>query len=315
MGSNTGNKIVIVDENLLERIQYQSNSLPISTCADFFDNYLNGEFNYHWHEEFEFGLVLKGSVEYHITQGKHEYACKTLKQGEGVFVNTKALHMARQLEPDTQMFDCEFPSSFFSFQMSGPIYKKNILPIIKLPVPGIFLSPENEKEREMIGSLYELHKLAPDTLGYELKCIELVCQIWRELLSLAADMKDFPKIQNSELIQEQRIRAMLSFIHTHYGEDISIDSIAEAANVSRSECFRCFKEIIRKTPIEYLCEYRLSRAAQLLAGTDETIFHISYSCGFNSASYFSKLFKEKCGLSPGQFRQSTQKIQIRKDHD
>ncbi|MDO4275019.1 MAG: AraC family transcriptional regulator [Eubacteriales bacterium] len=302
-----GNKTVIVDENLLERIHYQSNSLPISSCADYFDDYLNGQFDYHWHNEFEFALVLKGAVEYRITQGKHEYAPKVLRQGEGVFVNSKALHMARQLEPGTQMFDCEFPPGFFSLQPSGSVYKKNILPIIKLPVPGIYLSSELANEKEILDALYEFYELPSDTLGYELKCMELICRIWRHLLCLTADMKDFPRVHNSELLQEQRVRAMLSYIHTHFSENISIDSIADAANVSRSECFRCFKEILRKTPIEYLCEYRLSRAAQLLAGTDETIFHISYSCGFNSPSYFSKLFKDKCGISPGQFRLNSQK--------
>lgn len=302
-----GNKTVIVDENLLERIHYQSNALPISSCADCFDDYLNGQFNFHWHNEFEFALVLKGRVEYRLTQGKHECAPKILRQGEGVFVNSKALHMARQLEPGTQMFDCEFPPSFFSLQPSGPIYKKNILPIIKLPVPGIYFSSQNEKERVILDALYELHELSPHILGYELKCIELISRIWCQLLTLMSNMKDFPEIESSELLKEQRIRSMLSYIHTHCGEDISVGTIADSANVSRSECFRCFNEIIRKTPMEYLCEYRLSRAAQLLAGTDETVFHISYSCGFNSPSYFSKLFKEKCGMSPGQFRQNSQK--------
>lgn len=303
-----GKKTVIVDKNLLEKIQYESSSLPISTCADFLDNYLNEQFNYHWHDEFEFGLVLQGKVEYYLNQGQHDQVPKILNQGEGVFVNSKALHMGRQLQPGTQMFDIEFPANIFSLRPSGSIYTKNVLPILQLPVPGLFLSPENKNEKELLNTLYEFSRLDSGAHGYELQCIELVCKIWRQLLILFSHMKDFPSTQKRDLLQEQRIRAMLSCIHTHYAGNITIESIADSASISRSECFRCFKAVLGKTPTEYLCEYRISRAAQLLNDTEKTIFDISLSCGFNSASYFGKLFKEKCGVSPGHFRENARRI-------
>lgn len=71
----------------------------------------------------------------------------------------------------------------------------------------------------------------------------------RRLLVQFSEMRDFSVRNTKDMIQEQRIQLMMSYIHTYYSEDITIDEIAGAANVSRSECFRCFKEIVRKTPI------------------------------------------------------------------
>jgi len=54
--------------------------------------------------------------------------------------------------------------------------------------------------------------------------------------------------------------------------------------------------------VEYINEYRLTQAAILLLETDKAVSEISADCGFASASYFGKLFREKTGVSPGSFR-------------
>ena len=99
-----------------------------------------------------------------------------------------------------------------------------------------------------------------------------------------------------------RLQKIMTFIHAHYGERISIDDMARAAAISRTEVFRCFQTVLRKKPIEYLTEYRLSIATILLASTDRTLSDISISCGFNSASYFGKVFREHHGISPKKYR-------------
>lgn len=293
---------VIVDENLLEQIQYDGNTLPLLLCRDCFDEFIGGEVNCHWHDEFEFGLVLKGEVEFHIHQRDEFQESRTLREGEGIFINAKTLHMGRQLRRGTVVFCLVFPAAFFSFQLWGTVYPKCVLPVAKVLQPGLFLTPEHEADKGVLDGLWRLSRLDKEMLGYELMCIECICGIWRHLLMRISGMEEFPAVSNEEGLQEQRIRLMLSYIHTHYSEPVTIDDISDAASVSRSECFRCFRGIVRKTPVEYLCGYRLSRAAQLLTNTDRTVFDISSSCGFASASYFGKMFREAWGMSPGTFR-------------
>lgn len=101
-----------------------------------------------------------------------------------------------------------------------------------------------------------------------------------------------------------RMQKFLQYISEHYGEDISLDGLAARANVSKSECLRCFKASMQTTPYKYLTEYRLAKAAELLRSTDEPIGHIADSVGFHQISHFGKCFKEKTGLSPRAYRKN-----------
>lgn len=294
-------KTVITDRNLLEKIQYQDSAFPISFYMDHFDEYLNGEVNHHWHDEFEFGILLKGQAECRIDQSPASGEYRILDQGDGLFINSKTIHNIKQTESGTILFNFVLSPGFFQLLPAGNTYQKNILPVIKSSLAGLFLKSENDKDRQLLNSIMEFSLLKEDSPAYELYCNELICRLWRYLISRLAEVKDISKVK-SKKIQEQRIRLMLSYIHTHYGDDIAVSSIAQAANVSRSECFRCFQTVIGRTPTEYLCDYRLSQAAHMLTSTDRKISDICFACGFTSPSYFGKLFKEKCGMSPGQYR-------------
>ena len=99
-----------------------------------------------------------------------------------------------------------------------------------------------------------------------------------------------------------RMQKFLQYISEHYGEDVSLDILAGSANVSKSECLRCFKASMQTTPYKYLTEYRLSKAADLLKNSDEPIGDIADSVGFRQISHFGKCFREKTGLSPREYR-------------
>jgi len=64
-----------------------------------------------------------------------------------------------------------------------------------------------------------------------------------------------------------RVKKILRYIHENYNKKLTADDIANHANISRGECFRCFKQLMNMTPVEYITEYRLQRAAELLRET------------------------------------------------
>lgn len=82
--------------------------------------------------------------------------------------------------------------------------------------------------------------------------------------------------------------------------DVTLEDIACAANISRSEAGRCFNAYMGCSPIEALIQYRLQIAYRLLNDKSMTLQEISYTCGFNSANYFSRQFKKKYGYTPGK---------------
>ena len=84
--------------------------------------------------------------------------------------------------------------------------------------------------------------------------------------------------------------------------NLNIADIADEMNISRTHFFRKIKTVTGLTPNQFLQEARLREAKSLLdAGKYETVKAVSLSVGFKNSSYFSKLFREKYGISPSEF--------------
>jgi CheY-like chemotaxis protein/AraC-like DNA-binding protein len=86
-------------------------------------------------------------------------------------------------------------------------------------------------------------------------------------------------------------------------ENFSVDSLTEIFNMSRSNLQRKLKSISGVTPGDYLRNYRLKRACQLLLETDMRINEVAFSVGFNSSSYFAKVFFKTYQMLPKEFVQ------------
>ena len=69
-----------------------------------------------------------------------------------------------------------------------------------------------------------------------------------------------------------------------------------------------FQKILHTTPMTYITKYRISTALSLLQNTTLSITEIALSVGFNSSSYFSKIFREYMGSTPLQYRKNLSSI-------
>ena len=78
--------------------------------------------------------------------------------------------------------------------------------------------------------------------------------------------------------------------------------VAASASISPSECLRCFHSTIGITPIQYLKQYRIQRAAKLLTESSMKIVDVGTECGFQEMSYFARAFRDMKGCTPSQFR-------------
>lgn len=77
--------------------------------------------------------------------------------------------------------------------------------------------------------------------------------------------------------------------------------------MSREYFSRVFKEQTRQTPFEYLTNYRISRAMELLESSDMSITEIAGKCGFAQTGYFSVKFSEIAGCTPSAYRKGTRR--------
>lgn len=81
---------------------------------------------------------------------------------------------------------------------------------------------------------------------------------------------------------------MISYIHAHYMEKITLEQISAAGNVGKTTCTSIFKNHTNSTPVTFLIEYRLQKSLELLQNTDLSITEICYETGFSNASYLQK---------------------------
>lgn len=100
----------------------------------------------------------------------------------------------------------------------------------------------------------------------------------------------------------QHIRQSLRYIQEHYNLPLTVDDLADHANMERWRYARMFKQVTGKTPLDYISQLRMSRAKQLLSGTEDRMFDIASHVGLSNEYYFSKKFKKSVGVSPGQYR-------------
>lgn len=94
------------------------------------------------------------------------------------------------------------------------------------------------------------------------------------------------------------MKQMLNWIHLHYSERILLEDIAQAGQLSRSECCRYFKQVLKKSPMNYVTDYRIQRSLILLQQPESTVTNVAYQVGFNSTSYFIDKFRKLMNMTP-----------------
>jgi AraC-like DNA-binding protein/mannose-6-phosphate isomerase-like protein (cupin superfamily) len=99
-----------------------------------------------------------------------------------------------------------------------------------------------------------------------------------------------------------RLKSVLAYVNAHYAEPITVADAAKAAHYSAAHFMRFFHAGTGQSFIEYLTDHRLAAAARALLETDTPISDIAQECGFESASYFCRRFKEKYCVSPREYR-------------
>lgn len=148
----------------------------------------------------------------------------------------------------------------------------------------------------IIESLYE-HKP-----GYD---IEIMAEFYQILYICISSGKMETKRRSFTVTDNVRVdsfKSVIAYIRDHYMQRINISDMAKVANMSPNYFCHYFKSLSKMTPVEYLNNFRMNRAADLLRQTDKKITAVSLDIGFYNISYFNKLFKQAKGCTPVAFR-------------
>lgn len=101
------------------------------------------------------------------------------------------------------------------------------------------------------------------------------------------------------------MQTAVEYINNHISESLTLEQICQASYMSKFHFCRLFKEKIGLTVMEYVLKTRIIMAKELLTSENLSISEVSERCGFSSASYFSRAFKDETGMTPLQFKKTS----------
>ena len=102
--------------------------------------------------------------------------------------------------------------------------------------------------------------------------------------------------------QKNSIQRIIEYIDHHYKEDLSRTTLADMVYLSADHLARIFKKETGETLVKYITDKRINAAKELLSDTKTPIAQVASEVGYDNYSYFTKIFKEKIGVSPGDYR-------------
>lgn len=208
------------------------------------------------------------------------------------FVRTRAFSMGSDSAKDV------FSICGFDVHIYGAI---PFFSILELPC---FIIPPDKEMTYLMDTLIaeeENSKLGKDRLQQNV-CEELVIHICRYISGQRNYEKNFDKIN---YLLDKRLVNIIQYIQSNLGGDLSNQTIASQAYVSRDYVGQFFKTMTNTNLQDYIENQRLERAHYLLRTTKDNVQEIAHKIGFKDPAYFSRRFKMKFNMNANQVRKES----------
>jgi AraC-like DNA-binding protein len=260
-----------------ESVVHRSGSLPMKI-------YKSSYVRYHWHDEYEF-LVSNNDGAQCTVNGQQ----LTLNKDDALMIRGGKLH-SLHLDLGKSVNAIVVHPKLWLGNEFGEEFERLAFPT--------FFSKDSELGTEVITLLKQaIDCYNNKPFGYEFRLKSIFCSLFARFLELG-EYKEQDKIEKHDFSAKHQI---FEYIHTHFSEQITLDSLCEVAHYSKSYIIRLFKKHTGQTPAEYIIRYRVERAKELLSENYRNVLDVSLECGFSSVSYFIKIFKQYTGTTPHKY--------------
>lgn len=228
-----------------------------------------------------------------------DYRVKTAKDG------AEGLALAKELVPDLVVTDLMMPV------MDGAALCRELKASLETShVPVVMLTAKASVECQLEGlktgaddyitkpfHMALLQARIANLLQSRRKLREAFCATYPELFPGILENKE-----NHEFLQK-----VIQVLEEHYSEwEFTVEEFATELHMSRSSIFRKLKAETDRTPNDFLNEFRMMKAAELLLSTSKTVTEISFKVGCQEPTNFARLFKRYHKISPSQYRAAHQ---------
>ena len=257
----------------------------------------------HWHEELEILYIIEGSMLLQV-----DLQSFIVNKGDIIIIPPNLIHGASRCNNSP----CEFYAIVFHPSLISSVFNDTIQQhyldpfFIKTSKSFHYIntkSEEYDKTLQYVISIIETYSLK--SFGFELLIKAYILQMFYNIIQ-------FHSIENNQLKKDDalttvRIKKILAFLEDNYQQPFSLSDWALSISLSKEQFCRIFKKHLLNTPIEYLINYRISKATNLLTHSNLPIIDIAFETGFESANYFTITFKNKMHVTPREYRNNNKK--------
>ena len=136
--------------------------------------------------------------------------------------------------------------------------------------------------------------------------LEKLCTMFR-LLPVIFTAKDYTFAGKPMRIEREvrRMQQVSTYVMAHYVHPISLDDIASEVGMNRSAFCSWFKRCKGMTFSQFVTQYRLNTACELLEHSQKSVSEIGYLVGFSDIPHFVRVFTKEKGVSPGRYRKGS----------
>ncbi len=271
--------------------------LPLVVCKTVLPDFYT-TFPMHWHNEMEIVVVDEGDFEETI-----DFETYHIRKGDIVLVPPCMLHSFKQFEEEKSVFrSIIFDLSIVTGNNTDACSIKYFTPFLenRYISPAVISSskPHYEELRAIVTELLDIYSEKKEC--FELKLKAKLFELFYLLFCYF-----FEGEENANAIKSgttKSVKMILDYISANYMYPITIEELAETVNLSKHYFMRFFKKYMGMTCIEYINDYRLNIAANLLLTTRMRITEVAASIGITNLSYFNRIFKKKYHITPKEYR-------------
>ena len=250
----------------------------------------------HWHDHVELNLLLEGSMTY-LFNGRQAQ----VEAGRLVLFWAAFPHQVIAVTPGAPLVCIYLPLADF---LRLPIDQASRQAIMQ----GAFVAePVLRQFTTSTARQWNEEWANGEDVRRQLICDEVALAVRRLVLDQANNAAE---PGNAALPHNQAVRhtqLLTAAINEHFAEILNLSTLADFAGVHATTASRAFRQVLGISVMEYLTRYRLARAMQRLAETDDAILEIALDCGFGSTTRFYEVFKQRSGKTPRQFRLCTRR--------
>lgn len=280
-----------IKSDLSERVNYNTQGLPVYFRKGVLSEYPGYAAEKHWHDDAEFVSVLSGKMQYNVNG-----EIITIEAGNGIFVNSRQFHFGFSPDYTECVFLCVLIHPLL-LSASPYIEQEYVIPILKdVTLPYLTLHGDIESERRILNMIADIFSCG------QLEQVIIVYRIWNELYKNRPHSNRQPFRTKTSI---NNLKNMITFIQHNYKNKLRLADIAKAGFVGKTECCNIFRSYTGLTPIAFLNDFRLRKSAELLEQTDMTVSEICYEVGFSGASYYIESFGKTFRCSPKEYKKSS----------